>query len=78
MSNKVVITLKRPIFGAGVLTDRPVFHEKVFSEEVHGKNYKELAKEWSTTHANNVGHIEGLDDASEKAIDAARKKSKAE
>ena len=75
MSKPVVIKLKRPIFGPGALTNREVLHEKVFTEEIHGKGYKESAKEWSVTHADNVAHVDGLDDASEKAIDMARKKS---
>ena len=78
MSKPVIISLKRPIFGPGALTNREVLHEKVFTEEIHGRNYKESAKEWSVTHAGNVAHVEGLDDESEKVIDAARKKSKAE
>lgn len=78
MSKPVIIHLKRPIFGPGVLTDRPVFHEKVFTEEVHGKDYQAVAKEWSITHANNVTHIDGLDEASEKAVATERKRKAAE
>ena len=68
----VVIKLKNPIYGGGVLTDRPIFHEKVFTEQEHGKDYQDVAKEWATT---NVAHIEGLDEASEKIVNIARKKA---
>ena len=74
MPKPVIIHLKRPIFGPGVLTDRQKFMEKVFTEEVHGKDYKEVAKEWSVTHALNVAHIDGLDEASEKEASVARKR----
>ena len=75
MSNPVIIKLKHPIYGGGILTERPVFHEKVFTESDHGKNYQAVAKEWATTHADNVVRVEGLDEASEKAVNVARKKA---
>lgn len=75
MNKPVVIKLKKPILGGGVLTEREVQHEKVFTEEVHGKDYKKSAKEWATTHVANVDHVDGLDDESEKEINSARKKS---
>ena len=75
--NKVVIQLKRPYHGGGVLTDRAIYHEKVFTEEVYGKKYKEIAQEWATTNVSNVAHIEGLEESSEKEISVARKKGKA-
>ena len=67
--------MKNPIYGGGVLTDRPIFHEKVFTEQEHGKDYQAVAKEWATTHVANVAHIEGLDEASEKIVNIARKKA---
>ena len=77
MSNPVIIKLKHPIYGGGILTERPVFHEKVFTESDHGKNYQAVAKEWATTNVSNVAHIEGLDEASEKVIATERKKKAA-
>ena len=70
----VVIKLKNPIYGGGVLTDREILHEKVFTEHIHGKDYQKTAKIWATTHVNNVAHIEGLDETSEKEISVSRKK----
>ena len=75
MAKPVVIKLKNPIYGGGILTERPIFHEKVFTEDEHGKNYQSVAKEWATTHVNNIVHIDGLDEASEKAVNVARKKA---
>ena len=74
MSKPVVIKLKNPIYGGGVLTDRAIYHEKIFTEDLHGKDYKAVAKEWATTNVVNVAHIEGLDESSEKEISVARKK----
>lgn len=75
MSKPVVIKLKRPLHGGGVLTERAVLEHKVFTEEEHGKDYQAVAREWATTHAGNVAHMEGLDEASEKAVNVARKKA---
>jgi len=74
MSKPVIIHLKNPIFGGGVLTDRAVLHEKVFTEEVMGKDYQKLAKQWSITHESNVLKIEGLDDETEKPVVSRKKK----
>lgn len=76
--SKVIIHLRNPIFGGGVLTDREVQHEKIFSEEVHGKGYKETAKIWCNTHANNVARVDGLDKESEEQISTARRRKAAE
>ena len=75
MSKPVVIKLKRPLHGGGVLTERAVLEHKVFTEEEHGKDYQAVAREWATTNVSNVAHIEGLDEASEKAVNVARKKA---
>ena len=56
------------------MTERVKMHEKVFTEEAQGINYQKAAKEWSVTHANNVTHIDGLDEASEKEVSVARKR----
>ena len=77
MSKPVVIHLKNPVYGGGVLTERKILHEKVFTEEEHGKGYRESAREWAVTHAQNVTRIDGLDDESEKQVAVARKKSQA-
>ena len=61
--------------GGGVLTERAVIEHKVFTEEEHGKDYQAVAREWATTNVSNVAHIEGLDEASEKAVNVARKKA---
>lgn len=74
----VIIKLKNPIYGGGILTERPVLHEKIFTEHEHGKDYQAVAQEWATTHVANVAHIEGLDEASEKAVEVAAKRKKAE
>ena len=73
MPKPVIIRLKSPIFGGGTLTDREVMREKVFTEELHGKEYRNVAKQWATTHVNNVGDIEGLDKESEEAVMSSRK-----
>jgi hypothetical protein len=75
MSKPVVIKLKNPIYGGGALTDRAVLYEKIFTEQDHGKDYQSVAKEWATTNVSNVAHIDGLDDASEKIVNIARKKA---
>lgn len=75
MSKKVVIKLLKPIFGGGALTEREVMHEKIFTEEVHGRQYQAAAREWATTHAGNVGHIDGLDESLEREVILARKKA---
>ena len=61
--------------GGGVLTERAVLEHKVFTEEEHGMDYQAVAREWATTNVSNVAHIEGLDEASEKAVNVARKKA---
>lgn len=34
---------------------------RVFSEEIHGKDYQEIAKSYIKNYEKNVEHVEGLD-----------------
>ena len=40
-----------------------------FSEELHGKDYKEVAKSYTERYAHNVDHIEGLDEKGKTVAD---------
>jgi hypothetical protein len=72
--NNVIVYFKNPIWGGGVGINREKQKERVFSEEIHGKNYKELAAEFAKTNVRNVAHIDGLDEAAEKEVNTERKK----
>ena len=40
-----------------------------FSEELHGKDYKEVAKSYVERYAHNVDHVEGLDEKGKTVAD---------
>lgn len=49
---------------------------RTFSKEVHGNNYKAIAKEYVDGHANDIVKVEGLDEPTEKSIKKTRKVKK--